>query len=47
MVQNLEKKFSFLKCHEAHQIDQHNVLNAKMYVVGDQEILSFPKGQKW
>ena len=22
------------KCHEAHEIDQRNVLNAKMYVVG-------------
>ena len=33
MVQNL-KNISVKKCHEAHQIDQQNVLNTKMYVVG-------------
>ena len=26
------------KCHEAHQIDQRNVLNAKMYVVGAKRV---------
>ena len=34
MVNNLEKKFYFKRCHDAHQIDQPNVLNAKTYVVG-------------
>ena len=28
------RKPFFQKCHEAHQIDQRNVLNAKMYVMG-------------
>ena len=30
-VQNPEKKCSLQNCHEAHQMDQRNVLNAKMY----------------
>ena len=37
------------KCHEAHQIDQRNVLNAKMYVVGAKNhFLSRVKsGENW
>ena len=34
MVQNLPQKISFNKRHEAHQIDERNLLNMKMYVVG-------------
>ena len=30
----ISEKFSFKKCHEAHQTDQQNVLNVKMYVCG-------------
>ena len=45
MVQNLETKLSFKKCHEAHQISEPNVL--KMYVVGAKNPPFFPKGQKW
>ena len=30
----ISKKNFFQKCHEAHQIEQRNVLNAKMYVEG-------------
>ena len=35
------------KCHKAHQIDQRNVLNMKMYVVGANPPPLFVKGQKW
>ena len=32
VVQNLEKKIAFKKkCHEAHQIEQRNVLHRKMW----------------
>ena len=47
------KKISLKKCHEAHQIDQRNVLNAKMYVVGGKNPFSFQRskvgkiGQNW
>ena len=34
VVQNLEKKFSFKKWHEAHPIDQWSVRSMKMYVGG-------------
>ena len=33
VFQNLEQIF-FQRCHEAHEIDQRNALNAKMYVGG-------------
>ena len=39
------KKFSFKKCHKAHQIDQRSVLYAKMYVVGAKNH-SFFQGSK-
>ena len=32
MVQNIEKKNSFKRCDAAYQIDQWNVLHAKMYL---------------
>ena len=46
VVRNLPKKKSFKNCSEAHQIDQPNVVNAKMYVVGAKNNFFF-KGQKW
>ena len=38
------QNFSVNKCHEAHQIDQRNVLNTKMYVVGSK--MNFYQGSK-
>ena len=34
MVQNLESNFLPKKCHKVHHIDQRNVLNVKVCVVG-------------
>ena len=47
----MTQKFSSVKkCHEAHQIDQQNVLNAKMYVVGAKKHFFFSRvniDQNW
>ena len=42
MVQNLGKfSFSMMPRHEAHQTDQQNALNTKMYVLGAKNIFFF------
>ena len=44
------KQFCFNKCHEAHHIDQRNVLNTKMYVWWGPKTASFSRvksGEKW
>ena len=41
-----QKRFSLKKCQEAHQFDQQNVLNVKMYMVGTKNYCFF-MGQKW
>ena len=46
MVQNLEN-FFFNKCDEADQIDQRNMMNVKIYVVGAKNHFFFFKGQQW
>ena len=43
MIRNLKKKIPFKKCHEAHQIDQRNVLITKIYVVGAKSGENWPK----
>ena len=41
MAPNLKEEFSPKRCHEAHQVDQRDVLNVKMYVVGAKNQFSY------